>query len=516
MIAIMATLCMACGQQSIDNKAKSLAAVISDAQSDYLNGIKIKDDSLLRKAVIKFQDRQDSLGLQSLFLYGLIHFSNHNLDSALVSLTQMHQKAEANKNYYYAALSAQELSKVYGSLLILEKQSEFALNARRNYRLAGHPEMSAKADLEHINALIFMANFDEAQKKINEFSATYKNLDNKTLARLRIDQSSLFYLQKNIPAAKKILEELLAKQPDMGSRLWSRLGHYYLEENRINDALSARDSAQKYLSTNQDSLYFGLLEAMICGKQGNYRDGYQKALDWGYLIMEDGDKKLCSPKTLLLTDYLTAIAEKEHLEKQRVTTRNIYLTIGCAVLLLIVLLVSLYYRSRLQLKKASEEMLLSHVSALEHDISMHSEASNQLHDEIKNLFHDNLNIITNLCEVWYRAEDSDEKTGLLRKGIREALKQLQTEHNFNSMTKLIDLHENDWFQRFSNAFPDLKDKQYRLAVYMYLGFSNDAIAAMMDKKTLNAVYIDKHKLKSALVKTGNPEADNFIRDLKLC
>lgn len=493
-------------------KQKALKALLY-TKCRFILGEESLSDSKIREAVNYFRNQGDSLEVQSLYYLGKIHLIHSRPDTALVVMTEAHSRAESIKDHYFTALSAETLAKIYGDLLIIEKKLEYALKARESFILSGRPEMTVNTDLNLIDALIWLGRFEDAREECRRFVAEHGTDDISAMNKLILEQSVMYHQMDSISQSLRLMEELRENGMKFESNKWSRLGYYYVAEGKFKQAMIARDSAMVDMKTREDSLFYGLLEALIAGESGDYKSGYEKALKWGYDIMNDGDERITHPKTLLLNDYFNMLANNERLQKEQTRTRNINLMIGCVLLIVILMLITVYFRSRLKLNKAAAETMMMRVSALENDISRHHTASDSLHEEIRLLFQDKLTMLNNMCEVWYRAGESDDRTGQFRKGIVGVLTQMQSEETLRNFAEIIDRHEDGWYSGFKTVFPDLKERQYQLAVYMYLRFSNEAIAAMMNKKTLNAVYIDKSKLKSVLAKSDNPEAERYIADL---
>lgn len=85
----------------------------------------------------------------------------------------------------------------------------------------------------------------------------------------------------------------------------------------------------------------------------------------------------------------------------------------------------------------------------------------------------------------------------------------------DSLGAFIDCKFDGWMTRFKRAYPDLKSSQYRLAMYLLLNISYESIAVLTGKKTPNAVYIDKTRLKTAMLQTNGHTEDEFIIALKM-
>lgn len=67
--------------------------------------------------------------------------------------------------------------------------------------------------------------------------------------------------------------------------------------------------------------------------------------------------------------------------------------------------------------------------------------------------------------------------------------------------------------RFKAAFPDLKDADYKLFLFLTLGFSIPAITLLLREDKIEAVYNRKARLKTKIKKFGGTDAGDFLKTI---
>ena len=67
-------------------------------------------------------------------------------------------------------------------------------------------------------------------------------------------------------------------------------------------------------------------------------------------------------------------------------------------------------------------------------------------------------------------------------------------------------------ERFSADFPKISAAQYRLALYLFCGFSLPAISIFTDTEVRN-IYVYKSRLKSTISKSGSPRKAEYLQYL---
>ena len=72
-----------------------------------------------------------------------------------------------------------------------------------------------------------------------------------------------------------------------------------------------------------------------------------------------------------------------------------------------------------------------------------------------------------------------------------------------------------WLLRYVAMLAVSFKDQYRFVMYVFSGFSNEAIAILMEK-SINTLYGVKSRLKDKLAGNDTPEAKAFMISLGLC
>ena len=133
-------------------------------------------------------------------------------------------------------------------------------------------------------------------------------------------------------------------------------------------------------------------------------------------------------------------------------------------------------------------------------------------EKIQALLKERMIPLNRLCEAWFRnPEGKAHNKGAL---IKE-LENLRSDDSIAELERVIDEYSHDWMKRFRAIYPGLTKDQYRFVMYVFSGFSNEAIAILMEK-SINALYGVKSRLKEKLAGNDTPEAKAFMIRLGLC
>ena len=514
---------------SLDDANRNLLTLFSAKAADKAYKT-YTDEQTLEKMADFYENNTDSLRTQSLFYYGLCLSYNGNQEKALIPLTEAYNSAKESNDYFYAGMSAREISNIYGNMLITGKCLKWALKEKENYDAARKPIHSFWAQLDILNALIWNGQISEAQPLYDRLCSSPEADNPVVKTKLLSAKADMAVIREDPKAAIAIFRELIDSGKNLTSRQWSKLSEAYLLEKESQPASSSLDSARMHAISKLDSLYVLKIDAILTAQNGNFTEAYQKALEWGKLMAQDADSKIIKPGTVPLSDFLEEKdAKAKAIQKE---LRASLTTLGAVILLLAIAFISMaiVYRVKLKLLKAENERFASQIESLYDDLSASSNIAIEKNDDLehveekkdddfmkaealkkdlRDLLAKNLKMLNELCALSYKAPANEEHAKKFHSSVVKILRQFQSDDTARKIEKSIDHNYDGWMLRFRKTFPGLHEQQYKLAAYLFIGFSYRTIALLMGKTSVNAVYIAKHNLKADICGIDSPEAEKM-------
>lgn len=514
---------------SLDDANRNLLTLFSAKAADKAYKT-YTDEQTLEKMADFYENNTDSLRTQSLFYYGLCLSYNGNQEKALIPLTEAYNSAKESNDHFYAGMSAREISNIYGNMLITDKCLKWALKEKENYDAAGKPIHSFWAQLDILNALIWNGQISEAQPLYDRLCSSPEADNPVVKTKLLSAKADMAVIREDPKAAIAIFRELIDSGKNLTSRQWSKLSEAYLLEKESQPASSSLDSARMHAISKLDSLYVLKIDAILTAQNGNFTEAYPKALEWGERMAQDADSKIIKPGTVPLSDFLE---EKDGKAKAiQKELRASLTTLGAVILLLAIAFISvaIIYRVKLKLLKAENERFASQIESLYDDLSASSNIAIEKNDDLehveekkdndfmkaealkkdlRDLLGKNLKMLNELCELSYKAPANEEHAKKFHSSVVKILRQFQSDDTARKIEKSIDHNYDGWMLRFRKTFPGLHEQQYKLAAYLFIGFSYRTIALLMGKTSVNAVYIAKHNLKADICGIDSPEAEKM-------
>ncbi len=555
----------------------------------------IEDDSLISFAADYYSGHGDSLEVQSLFYLGYYNGEKRINDKALLHLSHAYDAAFAAGDKFYAAMSAREMSIVYRRLYMVDEGLKWARIAKNLFVEAGKPVHAAWVDNTIADALIYNGRYGDAKILLDslEHSAYYEDfpfrrstLINRVTLALQID---------SFKEVLDIYDNLSINGYTFTSHARLNQAKAAIELGMLEEADNYMSMARQLRMSDVDSLYERKLLSRLYAARGNFREAYETASIFGNDVMNSDMRLISNPQTQLLTDNYKLNADIHRLQAEKKSAYIVGLTVVCLLLGVLIYIIWKYYKSRLANRMLEIEQLVSSSRILMEDLTLSNKRYNELteenitlrdsiagkeseidrlkaasdllndglaesesryrkvseenmelrnsiadketgfEEEIRGVFGRHLNLLNDMCEIWYKYREIDSRQHIIKAGkgkkenedavdikglmlykqIVSKLSKLTHIQDVEELARIIDKYDDNWMTRFKTEFPDLKEAEYRLAIYRYLGFRTNTIVALCNYKDSRSAYMAKFRLKEKLSKMAkNQDALAMIKKLE--
>lgn len=543
------------------------------------NHTPLADDSLIGMAVDYYADRGDSLEIQSLYYQAQIYSTLWKLDTALLCLNDVYDKSIDMGDSFYAAMSAREITAIYGRLLIPGQELKWSQAAKQLFIEAGKPVHAAWMDIFISNAFTYTGDYDSAERILNSVDSSQYDTNPSFRHKILLSKVELAAQRHQYGQIAALFDTLINDGYRMTAHNYCRLADTEM-------SIGNYDSIKRYIElietlplNREDTLYVNRVRAKYLASTGDYQAAYQAASDYAASLMRYDDDKLTNPQTILLTNTLRSKIAEEKIIAKKSREITMILIVLFIIVVALTIMVLLYLRARLvnksleadkafhdalRLKNELEEMEKRLTDTQEQSVRQNTDLAIQLnnksveadraskdalllkreletmemrmnHDRQKSaeklvlqqehnkalatdmghLFSRHVDMLQNLAVAYYsRSNDGDKDTAFYR-GVETTLKNLRSIEVFDELSAVIDIRFDGWMSKFKAAYPGLKEGQYILAMYIFIGLSSEAISVLTGKKTLMAVYMEKNKLKKRMLEINGGQPDSFMMELRM-
>lgn len=81
--------------------------------------------------------------------------------------------------------------------------------------------------------------------------------------------------------------------------------------------------------------------------------------------------------------------------------------------------------------------------------------------------------------------------------------------------RIIDEYDQGWMSSFRETYPNFTDREYLLAMYLYVGFRTETMVVLLGTSSPQAVHVLKYRLKMKMLKVGDESTDRFLKALNI-
>lgn len=479
------------------------------------NRTPLADDSLIGMAVDYYAGRGDSLEIQSLYYQGEVYSYAGVLDTALVSLHNAYEKALAAGDSFYAAMSAREIAAIYGRLLIPRQQLWWAEEAKRQFGDASRPVHAAWMDIMISAALILTHDYEGAERLLNRIDTAQYNSSRTFRHKILLNKVELAAHRHAHKHMVELFDTLINDGYRMTAHDYCRIAEAEMTSGNYANTGACLGLIDGLPFERSDSIYFNKVKGDYLSAVGDYRGSNEAYARSAAAVMKYEGEMVTNPQTALLTDTLRFRIAEEKSKAERRRELTVILIALCVILLALGVMVVLYLRTRLANKSLEADKAFNDVLRLKNELALLDKRHEGLATGVGSLFSRHVDMLQNLAVAYYSKSGNGDKDPAFYRGVEATVRGLQSAEVVNELWAVIDSSFEGWMTRFQASYPGLKNRQYLLVMYLYLGLSTEAIAVLLGKSTPQAVYAEKARIKCKMLESNGGVIDDFMRDIKM-
>jgi hypothetical protein len=140
-------------------------------------------------------------------------------------------------------------------------------------------------------------------------------------------------------------------------------------------------------------------------------------------------------------------------------------------------------------------------------------ANTSMAEEVYNIYKTRFTELNDLCNIYYDHHDSDRQKSMVFRKLQDTIESLKSDTaRIEEMERIVNLYCNDIMVKLKEECPRLSERQKRIALYSFAGFSLRAIALFMESSPVQ-ISKDKYKIKDVIKKSNTLNCDLFIVNL---
>ena len=224
-------------------------------------------------------------------------------------------------------------------------------------------------------------------------------------------------------------------------------------------------------------------------------DEYRKASRLKALMQSSGDADA-------LATALYLQKEKEFLLYKERVRRRTYMYAGFLILLAGAGTI-LWMRQRMKLQASQAEALMAEASGLKSLIDASRGDVCRLETKLHGLLENRFSLIDSLCQTYYETQGTKAERKAIVDKVKGEIESVRAD-SFADMEQAVNDCRDNLLTKVRDAWPEIKDSDYRLLVYVASGLSTRTICLLLDE-SVDVVYKRKSRLKSRLKASVAPD-----------
>lgn len=280
------------------------------------------------------------------------------------------------------------------------------------------------------------------------------------------------------------------------AKAYYKLGDYVKAKNLLN-----------HINNNSPEYDILKYQAILVPVLENIGD-YKGAL----IVYKEFSHSIDSINTFKFDQKAQTIEEKHKLELKaqydaRQKDRIIWGCVGLAMLLCIVILVYALYVKRLKVEHTSD---LLQIQNLQNNLFERDRRQEEVSGKIESLFSTRFKLLDELASSYFECKETGQEQKRIYAEVKNSIVDFSSDATTQELIDIVNGYKNGLMDHFKADYPKLSASQYRLALYLFCGFSLSSISIFIDSDLRN-IYVYKSRLKSIIAKGESPRKEEYLR-----
>ena len=476
------------------------------SEAIYYSGIDSDSDSITRPMAEYYMASDNHAErARALYMHAYVLKTGGKEAEAMLNLMEAESSCNHIDNPRLAGIIHRTKGEIYGDECLFSNALAEYQAAKVNFIKAGLEYHSAYADYDIGRIFNCLQKFDDAetyQKRALKYAESIDSpelIAEIALALLRQYLSTEEY--DKLVSTLRYYEQHLIKYP---SFYHIYKGIDYAHHGDINKAIDNMELAHQH---GCDPL---LLEYAYYSIYRNVND-YKMALQYLERIIEQQNKLVLSSLNAPILNLQIDIAkqDQQNLKNNIKRTRIIY-TLLITIIIFIAIGMTLLFRHKQLLQQHNIEQYISTIQQLQINLS---NTSPQMATSVTALYRSRFNELNNLCDIYYDSSGSTRQTKIVFEQLRNIIDSIKSDDKrFSQLEDIVNEYCDDAATKLHEQCPKLSQRQKRIAIYSYAGFSLRAIAIFMDSNPTQ-ISKDKYKIKSIIQNSECADVETLTKYL---
>lgn len=504
-------------QAIVSDKAQARYALVY-SEVCYFNRMLVDCDTLSSIATQYYQTSNNHAErARAFYQHGLVMQMADMMPEAIIALNEAELSLSQIDNPRLEGLVHRTKGDIYRSGYLHSNSYNSFKAARECFDSAGLPYHTHYAEYNMGQAAISMGDYELATPLCYEaLDYAISTSDSDFICVILHELCEIYLQQQDYVHCKSIVDMF----EEYDCIIWL-LSRYYAMCAIVEAEIGNIDKAEQYLveaeqQIPQDDLIIGRAKYHINKRKGQY----EEALQWLMQSIENQSNAMSTalnePVLNYEIDLLQHTLEREKREAELVAQHNeavirhnrvirqrdtiIYIVI---IAMLVPLSLMLLRRSRRR-----ERTIINYMETIK-ELTHAAESSK---NEAYTLFNDRFSDLNRLCETYYEHGNTSREAVKIFEDVKSSIEAMKSDSAIMELEHIVNHRHQGLIRALRTECPKLNDKEIKVIIYSYAGFSTRAISIFLDCD-LAALSRLKYKIKQKLHECNYADASIIVANI---
>ena len=476
------------------------------SEACYYNYVEVASDSLTRPMMRYYLESDNHAErARAMYQHAVVSQSCGELAEAMVALVEAEESLGRVDNVKLMGLVQRLKGDIYSDGCLYANALDAYMVARECFERLGLEEHVLYVDYDLGGTLIQLRRFEDAHRKLDEVLRGARVVDDRRLMcgvlhelldlSIYMDDYTMCGVYVDMMEREELLLYGVSHYLCAKAMLVSHSGEL-VEALRMIDRAEVEDDLDW-----ADVEYARYIVYRNCGRD-------DRALYWQEQSKNVQDRLMLEvleqPVLNLQVDMLRANLDAEMRERVLMRQRNAIIYVASVVVLaIVVVVVVVVVRGRMRRKDREIASYIETIESLRVDLER---VPRDMANAMSVLYRDRFSELNELCDIYYDHSGSSRHKNMVFNKVADTIAAIKGDAGrIDELEAAVDSYRDSAMQRLKGAVPRLSERDYRVALYSFAGFSNRAIALFVDSDPVavsKIKYNIKQKIKGADVAHG--------------
>ncbi|MCH5223783.1 MAG: hypothetical protein J1E82_07050 [Muribaculaceae bacterium] len=425
-----------------------------------------------------------------------------NLKDAEFLAIQLDRKAELGFIYLY-------LSKVYQQGFNGTVGRYYAEKARKIFEELNLPDPLRDARMSVIGSIIVQRDYKTALDSMEAMIPDVMDNATESYKSYFLDQLARTYDENDMTDKAISIWQSIYDDKPISSNTLAHWANAYLHINKLDSALILINEAIELPHNNTDEYLCRNVQYQILEK-GGQKDKLPQIDSLRQLAATGiGEERKLEESSLSLNVKYDSATRDAWIKANNAKAHTLIAIFVSIISCMALVIIWLIYRKRNKLLKLEHENDILKIHNLEQNLFLSDNHNKIVTSKITSLFQSRFNVLDDLAVTYFECKDTGNESKRIYNEVKEVLNNFNSDKSILELTEILNGYHNNLMMKFKSDFPKLSKSQYRLAVFLFCGFSLPSISLFMDTELKN-IYVYKSRLKSLISKSDSPNKEEYL------